>query len=100
MSQVVVHQHDGEHGFSNWHGPQPHAWIVAASCGDVDWLAFKIDGTARDLDAGGRFERHMRDDVLTGGNATQHPARIVAQETSRGELVAMLAALLSRRARS
>ena len=44
MAQVVVHQHDGEHGFADRRGAQAHAGIVAAGGDDFDGVARDVDG--------------------------------------------------------
>src|SRR5580704_1563684 len=78
MSQVMVHQHDGEHCLGDRHGTQPHARIMATGGGDFDRVTGEIDGAARDLDARSRLHCQVCDDVLARGNAAQHPARVIA----------------------
>src|SRR5262245_47551189 len=100
MAQEMIHEHDREHGFGDWRRAQAHARIVAAGRDDLDRLSGEIDGLPRHLNAGRGFQRYVNDDVLPGGNAAEHAARVVAPETRGRELVPMLAALLLDRARA
>src|SRR5580658_6198854 len=61
-----------------------------------DRIARNIDGSDGQLDAGGGFERQVRDDVLTGGDAAENPPGVVAAKSAGRQLVAMLAAALAR----
>src|SRR5205085_1682468 len=90
----MVHQHYGEHGLGDRRGPQSYAGVVPPGGHDLDRIARDVDGLPRQLDAGGGFEGQVRDDVLTGGDAAEGPAGVVAAKALRGELVAVLAAAL------
>ena len=90
----MVHQHYGEHGLGDRRGPQSYAGVVPPGGHDLDRIARDVDGLPRQLDAGGGFEGQVRDDVLTGGDAAEGPAGVVAAKALRSELVAVLAAAL------
>src|SRR3954462_4127960 len=72
MAQVVIHKHDGQHGFGNRRRAQPHAGIVAAGGDNLDRLPIPIHRAARHLDAGGGLEGQVRHDRLAGGDPPQH----------------------------
>ncbi len=94
LTQQVVHQHDGHHRFGNRRGADADARVVTALGDDVHRVAMHVDRTARRGDARGRLQRQMRNDRLAGGNTTEDAARVVAEETLRGQFVAMLGAAL------
>src|SRR5215470_15032233 len=94
VAQIVVHEHDGEHGLGDRRGAQADTRVVPPGGHDLHGVAGKIDGAARHLDAGGRLHRQVRNDVLARGNTAEHSAGVVAAEAARGELIAMLAAAL------
>src|SRR4029077_13455277 len=68
--------------------------VVAPGRDDLGRVAGDVDGAPGDLDARSRLERQVRDDVLARGDAAEDSARVVAQESARRQLVAMLAAAL------
>ena len=54
---------------------------------DLGRIAVYIDGLARQPQAGGRLERGMHHDMLSGRNATENTACMVAQKTARRDFV-------------
>src|SRR5882757_11284773 len=67
---------------------------MPACSDDVDGISGEVDCVARHLDTRRRLQRCVGNDVLAGGNASQHSAGVVALESRRRELVTMLTALL------
>src|SRR5947209_18878134 len=88
----MVHQHYGEHGLGDRRGPQSYAGVVPPGGHDLDRIARDVDGLPRQLDAGGGPEGQVRDDGVTGGDAAEGPAGVVAATARRSERVAELAA--------
>src|SRR5690606_10502969 len=74
---------------------QPHARIVSPRRHDLDRPAVDVDGTARNLDARGWFQRKTDQNVLPARNAAEYPAGRVLHEPFRSDLVAVLAAALA-----
>src|SRR5205823_2327744 len=85
-------------GFRDRRGADAHAGIVAPGGLDDDRLTLAVDRPARQADAGGGLERDRYRDVLASGDAAEHAAVVVADESLRCHLVAVLAALLRDRA--
>jgi hypothetical protein len=100
VAQVVIHEHDRQHRFRDRRGAQPDARVVPPGGDDLHRVAGRVDGRAGDLDAGGGLERQVRDHVLTGGDATEDAAGVVAAEALRRQRIAMFAPLLRRGARA
>src|ERR1700733_9067174 len=100
MAQVVVHEHDGEHRLGDRCGPKPHARIMPAGGHDLDRVSGAVDGAARDLDARGGLERQVRDHILAGGDAPEHPSGMVAAKALRRQFIAVFTAALRAGARA
>src|SRR4051812_35086612 len=98
MTQRVIHEHAGQHGFGDWRGANPDAGVVPARGFNRYGISVNIDRAPRDADAGGRLQRDRYRDVLPGGDAAENAAVVVADEALRRHLVAVLAALLRDRA--
>src|SRR5690348_757782 len=94
VTQIMVHEHDRQHGLGNRRSAQTDARIVPTRRHDLNRAPRQVDGAAGHLDAGGWFEGEMRDHVLPRGDAAEHPTGVVAAKTLRRELIAMLAAAL------
>src|SRR5471030_3136229 len=97
MAQIVIHEHDREHRLHDGRRPQSDARIVSAGGHNLDWSAVHVNGVARNLDARGWLERHMRDDVLARRYAAEDTAGVVAAKAVRRKFVAMFAAALADR---
>ncbi|CNU74083.1 Uncharacterised protein [Salmonella enterica subsp. enterica serovar Bovismorbificans] len=92
MAQQVIHQHDRQHGFCDRHCANPHTRIVAPFGDHFDFFTRPVDRTSRHGNAGGRFQRHMRHNVLPATDATEDAASVVALKTLRRDFIAILAA--------
>ena len=58
----------------------------------LNFFAKAVNGTTRHGNAGGRFQRHMGNDLLAAADTAKNTARMVALETVFGDFVAVLAA--------
>ena len=91
----MIEQHDGHHRLGDGGSADADTRIMATGGDELDGLAVDVDAAARDLDAGGRLQRGMHDDVLPARDAAEHAAGVVRQEPRGRELIAVLAATLA-----
>src|SRR6185436_12279838 len=91
------HQHERQHRFGDRRGAYTHARIVAARCFNNGRRTALVDGTARQPDAGSRFDGDVDHHILTRGNAAEYAAGVVGQESLRRHFIAVLGALLLHR---
>ena len=79
----MVGEHAGHHRFADGNGADADARIVAPFGRDLGVLALDIDRLARGQDRRCRLDREAGDDRLTGGDAAEDSARVVAEEVGQ-----------------
>src|SRR5476649_1663215 len=94
MAQQVIGQDASDHCFSDWRGANADAGIVAALGAELDLLAEAVDAAHRRQNRTGRFHGQAADDVLSGRDAGQDAAGMVAEEGGLAILHAHLVGIL------
>src|SRR5690242_9873069 len=89
VTQVMIHEDDGQHRLRNGRRPQANAGVMAPGGDHLYRVSGDVDRVARHLDARCRLERRMRDDVLSGRDSSEYSPGVVALEARGCQLVAM-----------
>src|SRR5690606_1311854 len=90
VTQVMIHQHQCQHGFGNRRGAHAHAWIVTTLGHHVHRIAVDIHRAAGNEQAGSGLQRHRYAQGLAGADATEHTTGVVAEKSLRRDLVTVL----------
>ena len=76
----MIRKHAGHHRFTNRHGTNADAGIVAALGQDFRVVAMHINGFLRLKNGAGRFDRKTHDDILSGRNAAEDASGMVGKK--------------------
>ncbi len=97
MTQVMIHQYNGEHGLGDRRRPDAHAGIMSTRRNHLNGLAVEVNRATRNLNTRGWLQRHMHHDVLTTGDAAEHAACVVRDKSVWREFIAVFATALLHR---
>src|SRR5581483_6879009 len=77
MTEVVVGEHDRDHGLADRHGADADARVVAALGRDLGLVALGVDRLARREDRRSRLDRKARNHRLPRRDAAEDAAGVV-----------------------